>query len=67
MFLFPENAFLVTSFDNLSIYFQETGKRRKVIDNASLDRVEEYQSSNDAYVIETYDKVAFVENIVIQE
>jgi phage major capsid protein, P2 family len=64
---FPENAFLVTSFDNLSIYFQETGKRRKVIDNASLDQVEEYQSSNDAYVIETYDKVAFVENIVIQE
>ena len=64
---FPEDAFLVTSFDNLSIYFQETGKRRQVTDNSSMDQVEEYQSSNDAYVIETYDKVAFVENIQIQE
>ncbi|MFY0112152.1 phage major capsid protein, P2 family [Acinetobacter sp. JW] len=64
---FPEDAFLVTSFDNLSIYFQENGKRRQVTDNASLDQVEEYQSSNDAYVVENYDKVAFVENIVIQE
>ncbi|WP_258580400.1 phage major capsid protein, P2 family [Acinetobacter baumannii] len=64
---FPEDAFLVTSFDNLSIYFQETGKRRQVTDNSSMDQVEEYQSSNDAYVIETYEKVAFVENIQIQE
>lgn len=64
---FPEDAFLVTSFDNLSIYFQENGKRRQVTDNSSMDQVEEYQSSNDAYVVETYDKVAFVENIVIQE
>ena len=36
-------------------------------DNSSMDQVEEYQSSNDAYVIETYEKVAFVENIEIQE
>ncbi|MFX6882125.1 phage major capsid protein, P2 family [Acinetobacter baumannii] len=64
---FPEDAFLVTSFDNLSIYFQENGKRRQITDNSSMDQVEEYQSSNDAYVVETYDKVAFVENIVIQE
>lgn len=63
---FPDNALLVTSFDNLSIYYQETGKRRSVEDNSSMDQVEEYQSSNDAYVIETYEKVAFVENIEIQ-
>lgn len=62
---FPENALLVTSFDNLSIYFQETGKRRQIIDNSSLDQVEEYQSSNDAYVIENYEKIGFVENIEI--
>ena len=64
---FPDNAFLVTSFDNLSIYYQEQGKRRQIVDNSSMDQVEEYQSSNDAYVIETYDKVAFVENIEIQQ
>ena len=62
---FPDNALLVTSLDNLSIYFQETGKRRQIVDNSSLDQVEEYQSSNDAYVIENYEKVGFVENIEI--
>ena len=62
---FPDNALLVTSFDNLSIYFQESGKRRQIIDRSEMDQVEEYQSSNDAYVIENYKKVAFVENIEI--
>ncbi|ENU11097.1 phage major capsid protein, P2 family [Acinetobacter baumannii] len=62
---FPENALLVTSLDNLSIYFQESGKRRQIIDRSELDQVEEYQSSNDAYVIENYEKVGFVENIEI--
>ncbi|MBP8005510.1 MAG: phage major capsid protein, P2 family [Acinetobacter sp.] len=62
---FPDDALLVTSLDNLSIYFQETGKRRQIIDRSELDQVEEYQSSNDAYVIENYEKVGFVENIEI--
>lgn len=62
---FPDNALLVTSFDNLSIYFQEDAKRRQIEDNSSMDQVEEYQSSNDAYVIENYEKVGFVENIQI--
>lgn len=64
---FPDNALLVTSLDNLSIYFQSSAKRRSVEDNASLDQIEDRQSSNDAYVIETYGKVAFVENIEIKE
>ncbi|MGQ2387014.1 phage major capsid protein, P2 family [Acinetobacter ursingii] len=63
---FPEHALLITSLDNLSIYYQETGKRRAVEDNSSMDQVEEFNSSNDAYVVETYEKVAFVENIEIQ-
>ena len=64
---FPDNALLVTSLDNLSIYFQSSAKRRSVEDNASLDQIEDRQSSNDAYVIETYGKVALVENIEIKE
>lgn len=64
---FPEKALLVTSLDNLSIYFQSSAKRRSVEENAALDQIEDRQSSNDAYVIETYDKVAFVENIEIKE
>lgn len=62
---FPDNAMLITSFDNLSIYFQEDAKRRQIVDNAPMDQVEEFNSSNDAYVIENYEKVAFVENIQI--
>lgn len=64
---FPDNALLVTSLDNLSIYFLEDAKRRQIIDNSSMDQVEEFQSSNDAYVVENYEKVAFAENITIIE
>lgn len=62
---FPEDAFLITSFDNLSIYVQEGAKRRAIIDEPKKDRVADYQSSNEDYVIEAYEKVAFVENIQI--
>lgn len=62
---FPENAFLITSFDNLSIYVQEGAKRRAIIDEPKKNRVADYQSSNEDYVIEAYEKVAFVENIQI--
>jgi len=62
---FPDNAILITSFDNLSIYYQEAAKRRAIIDEPKKNRVADYQSSNEDYVIEAYEKVAFVENIQI--
>ncbi|MBJ8475332.1 phage major capsid protein, P2 family [Acinetobacter bereziniae] len=62
---FPENAFLITSFDNLSIYYQEDAKRRFIREEPDAKRVADYQSSNEDYVIEAYEKVAFVENIEI--
>jgi P2 family phage major capsid protein len=61
---FPANALLVTRLDNLSLYWQEGARRRTVVDNAKRDRIENYESSNDAYVIEDYDCVALAENIV---
>lgn len=61
----PANAILITRLDNLSIYYQDGGMRRSVIDNPRRDRIETYQSSNDAYVVENYDGAALVENIVL--
>lgn len=60
---FPPHAVLITRFDNLSIYFQEGARRRQVLDNAKRDRIENYESSNDAYVIEQYGMTALVEHI----
>ena len=60
---FPANAMLVTTFDNLSIYWQEGARRRRMEENPKRDRVENYESSNDAYVVEDNDRAALVENI----
>lgn len=62
---FPANALLVTTLDNLSIYYQDGARRRRLWDNPKRDRVENYESSNDAYVVENYRCVALVENIVV--
>lgn len=59
----PENAVLITSLANLSIYYQDGKRRRAVIDNPKRDRIETYESSNDAFVIEDLGKACLVENI----
>lgn len=60
---FPANAMMVTRLDNLSIYWQEGTRRRAVIDNPKRDRVENFESVNEAYVVEDYDCVCLIENI----
>lgn len=62
---FPANALLVTRLDNLSLYWQEGSRRRSVVDNAKRDRIENYESVNEAYVIEDLGCAALAENIVI--
>lgn len=62
---FPANGLLITRLDNLSMYYQRGTQRRAVIDNPKRDRIETYQSSNDAYVIEDYGCAAFAENIEV--
>lgn len=61
---FPDGTVLITRLDNLSIYFQEGARRRAVMDNPKRDRIEHYESSNDAFVVEDYGMCALVENIV---
>jgi P2 family phage major capsid protein len=64
---FPPNAMLITRLDNLSIYYQNSGRRRRVVDEPKADRIENYESSNDAYVIEDEGLAALVENVVLQD
>lgn len=60
---FPAGTLLVTRLDNLSIYYQDGARRRAVIDKPSRDRIEFYESSNDAFVVEDYGQCAVVKNI----
>lgn len=62
---FPANKIMVTRMDNLSRYYQEGGRRRTIVDNAKRDQIENYESSNDAYVIEDYGLACLAENIEI--
>ena len=57
------NAVFITRLDNLSIYYQESARRRTLVDNAKRDRIENYESSNDAYVVEDFGCGCLIENI----
>lgn len=59
----PAGKILITRHDNLSIYEQEGKRRRHIKDKPERDRIEDYQSSNDAYVVEDYDFAMLIENI----
>ncbi|MDO5609492.1 MAG: phage major capsid protein, P2 family [Pseudomonadota bacterium] len=61
----PANTLMVTALDNLSLYYQTGGRRRLLRDNPAKNRIENFESSNDAYVVEDYGLGAVVENIEI--
>ncbi|MBB61197.1 MAG: phage major capsid protein, P2 family [Pseudomonas sp.] len=60
---FPANAVLVTSWENLSIYWQESSWRRLLVENPRRSRVEDYNSRNEGYVVELLEKIALAENV----
>lgn len=60
---FPGGTVLVTTLNNLSIYYQNGRRRRHVKDEPEYNRIADYQSSNEAYVIEDFGLAAMVENI----
>lgn len=60
---FPEDAVLITSYDNLSIYVQNGTRRRHIAEEPERDQIANYESVNEAYVVEEYAKVAFAENV----
>lgn len=60
---FPPNALCITLLQNLSIYYQEGSTRRTVIDNPKRDRIETYESVNEAYVVEDFGAMCYCEHI----
>ncbi|BCU90673.1 phage major capsid protein, P2 family [Yersinia pseudotuberculosis] len=60
---FPPDAIFITRLDNLSIYWQDGTRRRSIIDNPRRDRIENFESVNEAYVVEDFGCVALIENI----
>lgn len=60
---FPAGTLMITRLDNLSIYYQDGARRRAVIDNPKRDQIENYESSNDDYVVEDYRGGCVIENI----
>jgi hypothetical protein len=60
---FPETSLCITSLDNLSVYWQEETRRRQIEDQPKKDRLANYESVNEDYVVEDYGRCALVENI----
>ncbi len=60
---FPPNALMITRLDNLSIYWQEDTHRRLIDEVAKRDRIENYESINEDFVIEDYACGGLIENI----
>lgn len=64
---FPANAILITKLSNLSIYVQEGSRRRNLKDEPEFNQIANYESVNEAFVVEEYEIAVLVENIVIGE
>lgn len=64
---FPDGKILITSLENLSLYWQEGARRRYMRDEPDYNRIANYESSNDAYVVEDYGYGCLIENIVIDD
>ncbi len=63
---FPASALLVTTLDNLSIYYQDSSVRRLQKDKPEKNEVQDFNSVNMGYVIEDEQKCAFIENITFK-
>lgn len=59
----PAGKVLITPFWNLSIYYQTGAMRRMLRDEPQWNRVVDYQSSNEGYVVEDPNFACLVENI----
>lgn len=60
---FPAGKMMITTLSNLSIYYQEGARRRHLVEEPDYDQVANYESSNDAYVVECYEAGCLIENI----
>jgi P2 family phage major capsid protein len=63
---FPENTLAITTFDNLSIYYQKGSRRRHLVENPKRNQLENYESVREAYVLQDNGLMVVAENIVIE-
>lgn len=63
---FPAGTIVITTYKNLSIYNQAETRRRALIDNPRIDAVENFESVNEAYVVEDFGLIAVYENIKME-
>tara|TARA_B100002049_G_scaffold237050_1_gene225838 strand:+ start:2263 stop:3279 length:1017 start_codon:yes stop_codon:yes gene_type:complete len=59
----PDRSILITDPANLSRYWQRGSRRRRIVDQPERKRVANFESSNDAYVVEDYGYGCLIENI----
>ena len=64
---FPTRSILISKPSNLSIYWQAGSHRRKIEDNAKRDRIEDFNSVNEAYVVEDFGACALLDNILLPD
>ena len=62
---FPDGKLVITALENLSVYTQISSERRALVDEPARDRVADYQSANEAYVVEDNTRMVVAENIVM--
>jgi P2 family phage major capsid protein len=62
---FPNGSIFLTPLSNLSLYFQDGKRRRHIREEPDADRVADYNSSNEGYVIEDYEHAVLLENITL--
>ncbi|WP_434629411.1 phage major capsid protein, P2 family [Chromobacterium sp. CV08] len=60
---FPAGAMLITPLSNLSIYYQNGSRRRHLREEPDFNQIANYESNNEAYVVERYQAGCLVENI----
>ncbi|MCI3908860.1 phage major capsid protein, P2 family [Pseudomonas viridiflava] len=59
----PEGTMLITPFANLSLYWQIGARRRYLKEEPEWNRISNFESSNEAYVVEDYGMGCLLENI----
>lgn len=60
---FPDGTILITTFKNLSVYWQKDKYRRVIKDEPEYNRLATYSSSNEGYVIEDNGLACLIEDI----
>lgn len=64
---FPPQGILITRQKNLGIYTQEGSRRRHMKDAPEIDAVQNFQSSNTAYVVEDFRASGLCEDILVPD